>query len=72
MPATMRNFALVLTLAVASAITSVAFAQATAGSAPPTLATVASMGNIDELAKTRQVIALHAQGHGNTADIDRP
>ena len=39
MSTTVRNFALVLTLAVASAITSVAFAQATAGSAPPTLAT---------------------------------
>jgi hypothetical protein len=32
---TLRVFALVLTLAVASAITSVAFAQAPAASAPP-------------------------------------
>jgi len=24
------------------------------------------------LAKSRQVIAVHLQGHGNTADIDRP
>ncbi|MGB8889716.1 MAG: alpha/beta hydrolase [Candidatus Korobacteraceae bacterium] len=28
--------------------------------------------NIDALAKSRQVIAVHLQGHGNTADIDRP
>jgi len=28
--------------------------------------------NIDALAKLRQVIAVHLQGHGNTADIDRP
>jgi pimeloyl-ACP methyl ester carboxylesterase len=28
--------------------------------------------NIDDLAKSRQVIAVHLQGHGNTADIDRP
>jgi pimeloyl-ACP methyl ester carboxylesterase len=35
-------------------------------------ATEGLMGNIKELAKSRQVIALHAQGHGNTADIDRP
>ena len=35
-------------------------------------ATEGLMGNIEALAKTRQVIALHAQGHGHTADIDRP
>jgi pimeloyl-ACP methyl ester carboxylesterase len=29
-------------------------------------------GNIREWARTRQVIALHAQGHGQTRDIDRP
>lgn len=28
--------------------------------------------NIDDLAKSRQVITVHSQGHGNTADIDRP
>ena len=28
--------------------------------------------NIHALAKSRQVIAVHLQGHGNTADIDRP
>jgi pimeloyl-ACP methyl ester carboxylesterase len=28
--------------------------------------------NIDALAMSRQVIAVHLQGHGNTADIDRP
>src|SRR5262249_58871424 len=28
--------------------------------------------NIDALAKSRQVIAVNLQGHGNTADIDRP
>jgi pimeloyl-ACP methyl ester carboxylesterase len=28
--------------------------------------------NIEALAKTRQVIAVHLQGHGNTRDIDRP
>ena len=28
--------------------------------------------NINALARTRQVIALHAQGHGHTADINRP
>src|SRR5438067_5606640 len=28
--------------------------------------------NIDELAKGRQVIAVDMQGHGRTADIDRP
>jgi pimeloyl-ACP methyl ester carboxylesterase len=27
---------------------------------------------IDTLAKSRQVILVHLQGHGNTADIDRP
>ena len=27
---------------------------------------------IEDLAKSRQVIAVHLQGHGNTADIDRP
>jgi len=30
------------------------------------------MPNIDELAKGRQVIAVDLQGHGHTADIDRP
>jgi pimeloyl-ACP methyl ester carboxylesterase len=35
-------------------------------------ATEGMMGDIRQWAKTRQVIALHAQGHGNTADIDRP
>src|SRR5947209_18179264 len=28
--------------------------------------------NIDALAKSRQGIAVHLQGHGNTADIERP
>src|SRR5215213_6177964 len=28
--------------------------------------------NLAELAKTRQVIAVHLQGHGRTRDIDRP
>src|SRR5437870_8647289 len=28
--------------------------------------------NIDDLAKGRQVIAVDMQGHGRTADIDRP
>jgi pimeloyl-ACP methyl ester carboxylesterase len=28
--------------------------------------------NVDALAKTRQVIAVELQGHGHTADIDRP
>jgi pimeloyl-ACP methyl ester carboxylesterase len=28
--------------------------------------------NIEALANTRQVIAVHLQGHGNTRDIDRP
>ena len=28
--------------------------------------------NIDALAKTRKVILVHLQGHGNTKDIDRP
>jgi pimeloyl-ACP methyl ester carboxylesterase len=28
--------------------------------------------NLEALAKTRQVIAVHLQGHGNTRDIDRP
>lgn len=28
--------------------------------------------NIEELAKSRQVVLVHLQGHGNTADIDRP
>ena len=37
MSATVRNFALVLTLAVASAIASVALARTTAGTVPPTL-----------------------------------
>jgi pimeloyl-ACP methyl ester carboxylesterase len=35
-------------------------------------ATQTVQGTIDELSKSRRVIALHAQGHGNTADIDRP
>src|SRR5215217_2522659 len=35
--------------------------------------TIDAMGEIvPELAKTRQVIALELQGHGRTADIDRP
>lgn len=35
-------------------------------------ATETVQGTINELSKSRLVIALHAQGHGNTADIDRP
>jgi pimeloyl-ACP methyl ester carboxylesterase len=35
--------------------------------------TIGTMGQIvPELAKTRQVIATELQGHGHTADIDRP
>src|SRR5687767_11521031 len=33
---------------------------------------MAFAGLIPELAKTRQVIAVEMQGHGRTADIDRP
>ena len=29
-------------------------------------------GNVDALAKGRKVIAVELQGHGHTADIDRP
>ena len=29
-------------------------------------------GNVDALAKGREVIAVELQGHGHTADIDRP
>jgi pimeloyl-ACP methyl ester carboxylesterase len=28
--------------------------------------------NLDELAKSRQVVAVHLQGHGRTPDVDRP
>ena len=28
--------------------------------------------NLPELAKARQVIAVHLQAHGHTADVDRP
>src|SRR5918995_5013783 len=35
--------------------------------------TIDAMGEVvPELAKTRQVIAVELQGHGRTADIDRP
>jgi len=35
--------------------------------------TISAMGEIvPELAKTRQVIAVELQGHGHTADVDRP
>ena len=35
--------------------------------------TIGAMGElVPELAKTRQVIAIELQGHGHTADIDRP
>src|SRR4051794_5949477 len=35
--------------------------------------TIELMGRlVPELAKTRQVIAVELQGHGHTADVDRP
>ena len=38
-----------------------------------TYMTIGTMGQIvPELAKSRQVIATELQGHGHTADIDRP
>jgi len=40
---------------------------------PGGLMTIGMMGQIlPELARTRQVIAVEVQGHGHTADIDRP
>ena len=40
---------------------------------PGGLMTISMMGQIvPDLAKTRQVIAVELQGHGHTADIDRP
>ena len=40
---------------------------------PGGLMTIGMMGQIlPDLAKTRQVIAVEVQGHGHTADIDRP
>jgi hypothetical protein len=36
------------------------------------LPTIDLKGHNDALAKSRQVVAVHLQGHGNTADIDRP
>ena len=40
---------------------------------PGGLMTIGMMGQIvPDLARTRQVIAVEVQGHGHTADIDRP